>query len=92
MGKMVVYPSICDNDMKKMAYIQRAQEVLRLKHNAMGALYRNKKITKQQWEDFVKNYFDPRSDAVVQEILKLRHNFRAAKTFSVDLDNDFVDI
>ncbi len=73
----------------KYAYTYIVQELLRLRHNNMGAKYRAGAITKAQWTDFIKNWYDPRSHTVVSDLMELRQacqNYQSQFASSIDLE------
>ena len=60
------------NTALKYAYIYVVQELLRLRHNEEGAKFRSGEITEAEWRDFLLNWYEPRSNTVVADLLELR--------------------
>lgn len=46
---------------KKLEYLYRLQEKLRLVHNEYGEKYRNEEITEEEFRTFQRTWFEPRS-------------------------------
>ena len=65
-------PTEVKNAALKYAFCYIVQELLRLKHNEMGAKFRNGEITKQEWNDFLTNWHNPRERVVITDLLELR--------------------
>jgi len=69
-------PNAVKNTALKYAYTYIVKELLRLRHNQEGAKFRAGQITKEEWETFVKDWYDPRDDTVTTDLLELRHIIR----------------
>jgi len=87
----IVYPLTVLSTEKKLAFLYRLQEVLRLKHNDEGKKYRNKEITKEQWETFLSGYFNFRSDVITSEILRIKTIVTESTKYTVNLTANFAD-
>ena len=86
-----VYPEQVDNPFKKYYFCYRIQEKLRQIHNNWGEKYRNGEITKDEWYQFLNEWYEPRSELVVGEILSLRalaknHNW------NINLNDIFIEV
>ena len=66
---MLKFPTDCITVSDKVAYCYRAQEVLRLKHNAMGKQFRDGDITADDWQVFLSKIFDPMSTKITADLL-----------------------
>lgn len=69
-------PITCDTDMEKIEYWVRAQELLRLDHNKFGLDFTAKKITEEQWEQYLKSNFLPKSKKIIFELNKSREKLK----------------
>ena len=67
------FPPGCDTPPQRTEFLYRLQEKLRLAHNVQGARFRAGQITEQQWNDWLETVWNPRSDRVVEGILRMRH-------------------
>lgn len=56
MPKTLIFPPGVDDNLKKYIYCYRIQELLRLKYNDMGLLYKTGQITEIQWKQFCKTW------------------------------------
>src|SRR3990167_8175105 len=61
---LIKYPAEVDTDIEKLEFSSRAEELLRLEHNVMGARFRDGEITLAQWNRYVKEDFEPRSKKI----------------------------
>lgn len=64
----IVYPINCNTEASRLSFCYRLDELLRLRHNAMGQKYRDGLITEAEWNIFLKNEFEPKSMAIHQDI------------------------
>ena len=81
---------ISTNDKIEYAYI--AQEALRLEHNKQGKDFREGKLTDEEWKEWQEKYFEPRSNAIVAEILKNKESLKSSTKYSINLDTAFEGI
>uniref|UniRef100_A0A6M3KZB6 Uncharacterized protein n=1 Tax=viral metagenome TaxID=1070528 RepID=A0A6M3KZB6_9ZZZZ len=65
-------PNAVKNTALKYAYTYIVQELLRLKRNEVGADFRDGLITEQEWQSFLRNWYEPRSNVVINDLLELR--------------------
>jgi len=84
---MVKYPSGCTSPSDKTEFLYRAQELLRLEHNEMGEQFRNKTIDRLAWMNYLDNDFNPKSEAIVKDILENRALLKQSTKYSVVLDD-----
>lgn len=87
----LVYPATVDNNFKKYYFLYRLQQKLQNVHNTWGEKYKNEEITKAEWLQFLTEWYDLRSELVIEEILALRilaknHNW------NVDLNEVFIEV
>lgn len=77
-------PDLVANEIKnvalKYAYTYIVMELLRLRHNEEGAKFRNSEITKAEWDTFLRDWYEPREETVVSDLLELR---QACKDYAV---------
>lgn len=66
------YPLLANEDIEKLEWVYRAEEVLRLEHNEMGRQYREGIITEAQWKEYLSLSFDEKSKLLGNEKSKLR--------------------
>ena len=86
---IIKFPTDVISDENKIGYLYKAQEELRLLHNQKGDDFRNGIITKDEWETFLKNVFNPRQEALSVEIIKAKQFLSADTKYSVDLEKNF---
>ena len=55
------YPLTVNLPIEKLEYLYRAEELLRLQHNEMGRQFRKGEIAQEEWQTYLKEYFDPKS-------------------------------
>lgn len=73
-GKMskINYPTSVVSNESRYAYAYRLQELLRLEHNRKGKDFREGKISEKQWKEYKETQFTPKSDLIIEDILKYR--------------------
>lgn len=69
----------------RYAQLYRLQELLRLDHNKTGEKYKLGQLTKEQWINYKENYFEPRQNLIIDEILKYRKLIREDETITTSL-------
>lgn len=70
---MFDYPILANQPIEKLEWVYRAEEVLRLEHNAMGQKYRDGALTEAQWHEYLNTSFTPKSHWLGHEHSVLRH-------------------
>ena len=55
----------------KIKFLYRTIELLRLEHNEKGKDFREKKISEIEWNNYVKNSFEPRSKNIFSTLNQL---------------------
>lgn len=80
------YPVICKTSADKTEFCYRAQELLRLLHNAIGKEYREERITKAQWNIFLDERFEPLSQKVCKGITDNRELLFKSTKYLIDLE------
>ena len=55
------YPLTANTDMEKLEFLYQSKEALRLEHNEMGKKFREGKITKEEWQKYKTEDFEPKS-------------------------------
>lgn len=84
----VKFPVGINTSEKKMAYAYRGMEQLRLLHNQKGQDFINGKITKAEWNAWIKNVFKEKQNAFLEVIHNQKTLMKKSTTYSVDLVND----
>src|SRR3990167_8119273 len=64
---LIKYPAEVDTDIEKLEFSSRAEEVLRLEHNVVGARFRDGEITLAQWNNYLRDEFDLKSRKISGE-------------------------
>ena len=82
--KKVKYPKHIDSDQKKIQYLFRLTEVMRLRHNEKGIDYKEGRITESEWLEFVE-WFRERQGFINSKINEVKDAFRYDGT-DIDLD------
>lgn len=81
----MIFPEKLATDEEKLKFAYRAKEILRLEHNAKGDQFRDGKVSKDEWTEYVKD-FEGRFTNVLYEIATLRdalgHSRVSAKNIS----------
>jgi hypothetical protein len=90
MALILVYPAAADNNYKKYYVCYRLMKKLLNVHNTYGEKFKNEEITEEQWKLFLSEWYDPRENLVVSEILRLR-KLAKNKNWNIDLDDIFVE-
>ena len=86
----LVYPEAVDNNFKKYYVCYRLQEKLKLIHNNWAAKARSGEITMEEWRQFLAEWFDPRQNLVVDEILRIRQ-LAKNKNWNINLNDIFIE-
>lgn len=85
--KTLIFPiEVAEED--KLNFAHRADELLRLEHNAMGVKFNNKEITKEEWELYQKEDFEIKSKAIHRAISEQKINAYNNTSLDVDLTRD----
>jgi len=66
------YPAAANNNFKKYYVCYRMQQKLQEIHNTWGAKYNNGEITLAEWNQFKNEWYEPRDNLVIAEILRIR--------------------
>lgn len=80
------YPINCATSADRTEFCYRAQELLRQLHNQMGKKYREGEISKEVWESFLKNKFEPLSQKICKGITDNRELLFKSTRYSIDLE------
>jgi len=86
----LVYPAAASNAFKKYYICYRLQQKLQDKHNIWGQKFKDGLITEAEWIEFQDMWYNPRTNLVTGEILRLR-GLAKNKDWSINLDNVFVE-
>lgn len=86
----IKYPPIYTSPMERTAFLYRLYELLRLRHNEEGAKFKDGKLSKQQWDEFLR-WFDKRHDLFVADLLKARKQLKEDEDVVIDLDAVFME-
>ena len=68
----IIYPTNCNTAAQRTAVLYRLQELLRLEHNIHGAKFRSNQLSWEAWCNYLNKEFNPKSIAIINEILKYR--------------------
>ena len=82
------YPSGISKPEHKTKYLYRLQEIMRIQYNQMGKKFRNKEISRQEWDNFNKEW-NTKMDVLIGEILQAREQFKKDSSISIDIDTVF---
>jgi len=74
----------------KMAYLYRMQELIRLEHNEKGKDYREKKISREEFDDYCNDNHMKKQRIIADEILKIRKEMKNDDK-NIAKINDFSD-
>lgn len=80
------YPVNCTTPAERTEFCYRAQELLRQLHNQAGKKFREGKITKAQWESFLKNKFELLSQKICEGININRELLKQSTKYLIDLE------
>lgn len=72
---------------EKLEFLYAAQETLRVEFNKRGQEYKEGKITKAEMEAYRKDFLEAKSDVIINDILKLKEEYKASKKFTIDLED-----
>ena len=81
----LTFPGDCITPAERTEYSYRAQELLRLDHNAKGQDHKDGKITNVEFTDYKVNTFDPKQVAIIEEILKQRILLKVSTKWIIDI-------
>ena len=87
----IIYPVDVNTPRKKIAYLYRLKERLRLRHNTESQRLEDGLITTDEWFIWKRQYFRARSEAIAEEISANRQLMRRSTDYNVRLDNDFIE-
>lgn len=90
MALTLVYPPAADTNFKKYYVCYRIQQKLQDVHNTWGAKYRNNEITEAEWNQFINEWFDPREELTLNEILRIR-TLAKQHNWNIKLSNIFIE-
>ena len=90
MPLIISYPAASDNGFKKYFVCYRLQQKLQNVFNTWGTKFRNNEITASEWKRFQDEWYEPRIELVISEILRLR---TIAKNYewNINLNKIFVE-
>ena len=83
----IIFPQDCTTPAERTEYCYRAQELLRLDHNAKGADFKDGKINENEWIDYKENTFMPKSDEIVKNLLEQRALLKKSNKWNIDIGN-----
>ena len=81
----ITFPQDCTTPSGRTEYCYRAQELLRLDHNAKVADYKDGKISKAEWQTYKTSTFDPKQETVIKELLKNRDMLKTSTKWNIDI-------
>jgi len=84
----IKFPSLVTSAAEKTAFLYRLQERLRLEHNKVGGWSRTKRVSRKEWDEFLRGW-NEKNDKVVNEILSAREKLKADDSWQIDLEAAF---
>jgi hypothetical protein len=87
----LVYPAAADNNFKKYYVCYRLQQKLQDVYNTWGQKHKNEEITDEEWEQFRTEWYKPRRDLTVNEILRIRE-LAKNHNWNINLNNIFIEV
>ena len=81
------YPVTAITTQDKLEFCYIAQEKLRLEHNAKGKDYREGKITKAEWNEYLSIIFNPKLDLIIGDLLIHKSKMLKSTKYEVDLND-----
>ena len=88
---LLKYPAEVDTDIEKLEFSSRAEELLRLEHNVMGAKFRDGEITLAQWNRYLIEDFTPMSLKISGENARVRKVMGITSSPSLDQWRDTLE-
>ena len=86
----LVYPAVADNEFKKYYVCYRIQQKLMQIFNTWGQKYTNGEITLAEWNQFKNEWYKPRDNLVVGEVLRIRQ-LAKNHNWDINLNDIFVE-
>ena len=86
----VVYPVTVITEASRLSVCFRLDGLLLIEHNAMGAKFRAGLITEIEWKVYLKDTFEPQSQAIHFEINKNREIASKSTYWAVNLKTAIV--
>ena len=83
----ITFPQNCTTPAERTEYSYRAQELLRVDHNAKGKDYKDAKINETEWLDYKENMFESKSDEITKIILEQRALLKKSTRWNIDIGN-----
>ncbi len=81
----LIFPGNCTTPADRTEYCYRAQELLRLDHNAKGQDFKDEKINESEWLDYKENIFEPKSDEIIKNLLEHRALLKKSIKWIIDI-------
>lgn len=81
----IVYPAGAATAAEKTAFLYRLSEKLRLEHNEMGAKFRNKTISKIEWDTYLSK-FNVKHKKMIDDLLAERDKLKNDDSWNIDLE------
>jgi len=88
MSKPIKFPAGVTTAAEKTAFLYRLQERMRLEHNDMGQQFRNKLISRYEWDEFLR-WWNEDNDQIVTEILAARAELKADNSADIPFEEIF---
>ena len=73
----------------QVAYCLAAREVLRREHNTQGALFRDGKLSQEDWDTYVAEVFRPKNAMISERLNQLKQEPASGDLAEVDLETTF---
>ena len=87
--KEIVVPIVIEKDINLYEYCLQMKEKLRLEHNAKGQEFKDKKITQEQWDAYLKDEFFPKDVKLSTCVVYARQSIKGKNTYSTS-DTDIM--
>jgi hypothetical protein len=89
-GGEIVYPGGVNDDFKKFAFCNGVYKLLSDEYNTYHQNYLNEVITETQWNNYVRDWFEPNDTLIVDTIYNWKSNSKAY-SWNINLDDIFVE-
>ena len=87
----IKYPNNIKSNLDKLSYVYRLQGLLIEEHNQKGVDFKNKSISRQDWDNYKRGQFQEKMDAITKEICKYRDLVRKDANTKANLEKDFIE-
>lgn len=78
----IVVPEEISKEINLLEYCIQMKEALRLEHNEKGQLYKDGKITKEEWQSYLDNNFFPKDLELSSCVVKAKEIIKSQNTYN----------